>query len=59
MARNGTRVTILDVAALAGVHAGTVSRALNRPEQVADETRLRVGPRLGISASYRTPRPEA
>jgi LacI family transcriptional regulator len=42
MARNGTRVTILDVAARAGVHAGTVSRALNRPEQVADETRVRV-----------------
>lgn len=42
MARNGSRVTILDVAALAGVHAGTVSRALNRPEQVAEETRVRV-----------------
>jgi DNA-binding LacI/PurR family transcriptional regulator len=35
-------VTILDVAARAGVHFGTVSRALNRPEQVADETRARV-----------------
>ena len=35
-------MTILDVAALAGVHAGTVSRALNRPEQVAEETRVRV-----------------
>ena len=42
MARNGTRVTILDVAARAGVHAGTVSRALNRPDQVAEETRVRV-----------------
>jgi LacI family transcriptional regulator len=35
-------VTILDVAERAGVHFGTVSRALNRPEQVADETRARV-----------------
>lgn len=42
MARNDSRVTILDVAARAGVHAGTVSRALNRPEQVAEETRARV-----------------
>lgn len=40
--RNGRRVTILDVAARAGVHAATVSRAINRPEQVADETRRRV-----------------
>lgn len=40
--RNTSRATILDVAALAGVHAGTVSRALNRPEQVAEATRLRV-----------------
>jgi LacI family transcriptional regulator len=36
------RVTIVDVAALAGVHPGTVSRALGRPEQVASETRARV-----------------
>jgi LacI family transcriptional regulator len=42
VARNGSRVTILDVAARAGVHAGTVSRALNRPDQVAAETRARV-----------------
>jgi len=42
VARNGSRVTILDVAARAGVHAATVSRALNRPEKVADETRKRV-----------------
>jgi DNA-binding LacI/PurR family transcriptional regulator len=42
VARNGSRVTILDVAALAGVHAATVSRALNRPEKVATETRIRV-----------------
>ena len=40
--RDGGRVTILDVAARVGVHAGTVSRALNRPEQVAPETRARV-----------------
>jgi DNA-binding LacI/PurR family transcriptional regulator len=36
------RVTILDVAARAGVHPGTVSRALSRPEQVAAATRERV-----------------
>ena len=36
------RVTIEDVAAHAGVHAGTVSRALNRPEQVAPATRERI-----------------
>ena len=35
-------VTIEDVAARAGVHAGTVSRALNRPEQVAPATRERI-----------------
>ena len=40
--RNGQRVTIVDVAERVGVHAGTVSRALNRPEQVAPETRARV-----------------
>lgn len=40
--RHARRVTILDVAARAGVHAGTVSRALNRPEQVAEATRVRV-----------------
>jgi LacI family transcriptional regulator len=36
------RATILDVAARAGVHAGTVSRTINVPEKVAPETRLRV-----------------
>jgi LacI family transcriptional regulator len=36
------RVTILDVAARAGVHAGTVSRALSQPQRVAPATRLRV-----------------
>jgi LacI family transcriptional regulator len=40
--RNAQRVTILDVAARAGVNAGTVSRALNRPEKVAAGTRARV-----------------
>jgi LacI family transcriptional regulator len=40
--RHGQRVTILDVAARAGVHAATVSRALNRPEKVAPATRERV-----------------
>ncbi len=36
------RITILDVAARAGVHAATVSRTLNLPEMVAPETRARV-----------------
>lgn len=36
------RVTIEDVAERAGVHAATVSRALSRPEQVAQTTRERV-----------------
>jgi LacI family transcriptional regulator len=36
------RVTILDVAARAGVHPATVSRALSRPEKVAPDTRKRV-----------------
>jgi DNA-binding LacI/PurR family transcriptional regulator len=40
--RQSGRVTILDVAARAGVHAGTVSRALTRPEKVAPATRERV-----------------
>ena len=40
--RNGSRATIVDVAALAGVHAGTVSRALSRPDKVAPATRERV-----------------
>ncbi len=35
-------MTILDVAERAGVHAATVSRALNVPEKVAPETRARV-----------------
>jgi len=40
--RHRQRITILDVAARAGVHAATVSRTLNVPELVASETRQRV-----------------
>ncbi|MDA8047787.1 MAG: LacI family DNA-binding transcriptional regulator, partial [Actinomycetota bacterium] len=40
--QSGRRVTILDVAERAGVHPGTVSRALTRPERVAPGTRERV-----------------
>ncbi len=40
--RQPRRVTILDVAARAGVHPATVSRALSRPEKVAPDTRKRV-----------------
>jgi DNA-binding LacI/PurR family transcriptional regulator len=40
--RQAQRITILDVAARAGVHAATVSRTLNLPERVAPETRQRV-----------------
>jgi LacI family transcriptional regulator len=40
--RREQRATILDVASLAGVHAATVSRAINVPEKVAPETRRRV-----------------
>ncbi len=36
------RIGIKDVARRAGVSLGTVSNVLNRPESVADETRLRV-----------------
>jgi DNA-binding LacI/PurR family transcriptional regulator len=38
----GRRVTIVDVAARAGVHPGTVSRALSHPQKVAAATRQRV-----------------
>jgi LacI family transcriptional regulator len=40
--RRVQRATILDVAARAGVHAATVSRAINVPQKVAPETRRRV-----------------
>ena len=40
--RQRQRATILDVAALAGVNAATVSRTLNRPEMVAEATRRKV-----------------
>jgi DNA-binding LacI/PurR family transcriptional regulator len=40
--RKPRRVTILDVAARAGVHPATVSRAMSRPEKVAPATRRRV-----------------
>ena len=40
--RREQRATILDVAALAGVHAATVSRTINVPEKVAPDTRRRV-----------------
>jgi DNA-binding LacI/PurR family transcriptional regulator len=40
--RRSGRVTIEDVAARAGVHAATVSRALSRPEKVAPATRARI-----------------
>ncbi len=40
--RDGTPVSIRDVAAQAGVSVGTVSNVLNRPEIVADATRRRV-----------------
>src|SRR3954453_16769361 len=36
------RLTIRDVAELADVSLGTVSNVLNRPEMVAESTRLRV-----------------
>lgn len=42
MVQREQRATILDVAALAGVHAATVSRTINVPEKVAPETRKRV-----------------
>jgi LacI family transcriptional regulator len=40
--RQPQRITILDVAARAGVHAATVSRTLNLPARVAPATRQRV-----------------
>ena len=40
--RAGRAATVVDVARLAGVAANTVSRVLNHPEQVAEETRAEV-----------------
>jgi LacI family gluconate utilization system Gnt-I transcriptional repressor len=40
--REGRAATVVDVARLAGVAANTVSRVLNHPEQVAEDTRARV-----------------
>ncbi len=40
------RVTLADVAANAGVHAATVSRALSRPDLVGDDTLERVEGRI-------------
>ena len=42
MVQRKERATILDVAERAGVHAATVSRTINAPEKVAQETRRRV-----------------
>jgi LacI family transcriptional regulator len=39
---SGRGASLEDVAALAGVSAGTVSRALSRPEMISESTRLRV-----------------
>ena len=35
-------VSVIDVAARAGVSLGTVSNVLNRPDRVSDRTRARV-----------------
>jgi LacI family transcriptional regulator len=40
--KSGSRVSIREVAARAGVSLGTVSNVLNRPQRVAPETRARV-----------------
>lgn len=42
IAFGGRGASLEDVAALAGVSAGTVSRALSRPEMISESTRLRV-----------------
>jgi LacI family transcriptional regulator len=51
---SGRSASLADVATLAGVSTGTVSRALSRPEMISDETRLRVrtaAERLGYVAN--------
>jgi LacI family transcriptional regulator len=51
-ARTAARATIHDVARMAGVSIGTVSRALNRPDAVAPETRSRIEAAV-IALGYR------
>jgi len=51
---DGRSASLADVAALAGVSAGTVSRALSRPDMISEATRLRVqaaAERLGYVAN--------
>ena len=47
--REGRAATVVDVARLAGVAANTVSRVLNHPEQVADDTRARVNEAIRVT----------
>src|SRR6185436_15670240 len=47
--RAGRAATVVDVARLAGVAANTVSRVLNHPEQVAEDTRARVNEAIRVT----------